>query len=218
MDLELVGVWPGASWIPGGSLLNRLSPAGIGGGGMPPATPPVSAWGAPCPPTWLHLRTLPRQVRGGGARPWAALGVGTEALPCLHAMQLLLLTSLSLIPTVSAPHPVSLLHCTGLSQREEVGRGHQGLPQPRSCRLPHLTPGSEHTEQRCLGPTMRGMGRQGPPHAPCLPLGGLRASFWGHPRPPFPGCLSIACGEHPSIPHSQVPLLCFYTRNWRFIF
>ncbi|XP_063456392.1 rho guanine nucleotide exchange factor 1 isoform X13 [Pan paniscus] len=49
----------------------ETSPAdGVGGGILPPATPPVSAWGELCPPAWLHLRFPPRKAfckeRNGG--------------------------------------------------------------------------------------------------------------------------------------------------------
>lgn len=54
----------------------------------------------------------------------------------------------------------------------------------------------------------------------CLLPGGLRASFWRcRSGLLFLGHLSIAwVGGNPSIPHPKVPLLCFYTLNWRFIF
>ncbi|XP_072632575.1 rho guanine nucleotide exchange factor 1 isoform X3 [Canis lupus baileyi] len=104
----------------------------------------------------------------------------------------------------------------------------------RTAQLPqHLQPqGSEEREPGCQGGHAWGgpAGITASPNFPlalafslsCLLLGGLRASFrqggttvtLSH----SPGHLSIAWRGHPSIPHPQVPLLCFYTLNWRFIF
>uniref|UniRef100_A0A2K6QEH7 Rho guanine nucleotide exchange factor 1 n=1 Tax=Rhinopithecus roxellana TaxID=61622 RepID=A0A2K6QEH7_RHIRO len=47
---------------PEGQLAATALRKGVGGGILPPATPPVSAWGELCPPAWLHLRSLPRKA------------------------------------------------------------------------------------------------------------------------------------------------------------
>ncbi|KAK2088553.1 hypothetical protein P7K49_034460 [Saguinus oedipus] len=46
------------------------TPTGVGGGILPPATPPVSAWGELCSPAWLHLRSLPRKAFFKKERNW----------------------------------------------------------------------------------------------------------------------------------------------------
>ncbi|XP_054959666.2 rho guanine nucleotide exchange factor 1 isoform X5 [Pan paniscus] len=55
---------------PEGQLAATALRKGVGGGILPPATPPVSAWGELCPPAWLHLRFPPRKAfckeRNGG--------------------------------------------------------------------------------------------------------------------------------------------------------
>uniref|UniRef100_H0WSL9 Rho guanine nucleotide exchange factor 1 n=1 Tax=Otolemur garnettii TaxID=30611 RepID=H0WSL9_OTOGA len=47
---------------PEGQLAATALRKGVGGGILPPATPPVSARGEPCPQSWLHLRPLSRQA------------------------------------------------------------------------------------------------------------------------------------------------------------
>ncbi|NP_001382935.1 rho guanine nucleotide exchange factor 1 isoform 8 [Homo sapiens] len=56
---------------PEGQLAATALRKGVGGGILPPETPPVSAWGELCPPAWLHLRFPPRKAfckkeRNGG--------------------------------------------------------------------------------------------------------------------------------------------------------
>uniref|UniRef100_A0A2K5V1F1 Rho guanine nucleotide exchange factor 1 n=1 Tax=Macaca fascicularis TaxID=9541 RepID=A0A2K5V1F1_MACFA len=56
---------------PEGQLAATALRKGAGGGILPPATPPVSAWGELCLPAWLHLRSLSRKAfckkeRNGG--------------------------------------------------------------------------------------------------------------------------------------------------------
>ncbi|XP_077839066.1 rho guanine nucleotide exchange factor 1 isoform X6 [Macaca mulatta] len=46
---------------PEGQLAATALRKGAGGGILPPATPPVSAWGELCLPAWLHLRSLSRK-------------------------------------------------------------------------------------------------------------------------------------------------------------
>ncbi|XP_055106109.1 rho guanine nucleotide exchange factor 1 isoform X5 [Symphalangus syndactylus] len=46
---------------PEGQLAATALRKGVGGGILPPETPPVSAWGELCPPAWLHLRFPPRK-------------------------------------------------------------------------------------------------------------------------------------------------------------
>lgn len=75
---------------------------------------------------------------------------------------------------------------------------------------------------RAFGPSLRGSSRDycllQPPAGLGLLLGGLRASFPGHHGDHhFPG-IPVLPGGPPPISHPQVPLLCFYILNWRFIF
>ncbi|PNJ19183.1 LOW QUALITY PROTEIN: ARHGEF1 isoform 7, partial [Pongo abelii] len=56
---------------PEGQLAATALRKGVGGGILPPETPPVSAWGELCTPAWLHLRFPPRKAfckkkRNGG--------------------------------------------------------------------------------------------------------------------------------------------------------
>ncbi|XP_069314275.1 rho guanine nucleotide exchange factor 1 isoform X3 [Eulemur rufifrons] len=61
---------------PEGQLAATALRKGAGGGILPPATPPVSARGEFCPPSWLYLRSLSRQAfhkeRRGRGRVGAA--------------------------------------------------------------------------------------------------------------------------------------------------
>lgn len=75
---------------------------------------------------------------------------------------------------------------------------------------------------RAFGSSLRGSSRDHcllqPPAGLGLLLGGLRASFPGHHGDHhFPG-IPVLPGGPPPISHPQVPLLCFYILNWRFIF
>uniref|UniRef100_A0A2K5SAR7 Rho guanine nucleotide exchange factor 1 n=1 Tax=Cebus imitator TaxID=2715852 RepID=A0A2K5SAR7_CEBIM len=55
---------------PEGQLAATALQKGVGGGILPPATPPVSAWGELCPPARLHLRSLPRKAFFKKERNW----------------------------------------------------------------------------------------------------------------------------------------------------
>uniref|UniRef100_A0A2K6UW93 Rho guanine nucleotide exchange factor 1 n=1 Tax=Saimiri boliviensis boliviensis TaxID=39432 RepID=A0A2K6UW93_SAIBB len=56
---------------PEGQLAATALRKGAGGGILPPATPPVSAWGELCPPAWwLYLRSLPRKAFFKKERNW----------------------------------------------------------------------------------------------------------------------------------------------------
>uniref|UniRef100_A0A2K6F956 Rho guanine nucleotide exchange factor 1 n=1 Tax=Propithecus coquereli TaxID=379532 RepID=A0A2K6F956_PROCO len=92
---------------PEGQLAATALRKGAGGGILPPATPPVSARGESCPPSWLYLRSLSRQVRRSGGRPhphscssisypeglrrgsrcWPHLGGAQLGSPCPHCPQ-----------------------------------------------------------------------------------------------------------------------------------
>nr|XP_055106108.1 rho guanine nucleotide exchange factor 1-like isoform X2 [Symphalangus syndactylus] len=155
---------------PEGQLAATALRKGVGGGILPPETPPVSAWGELCPPAWLHLRFPPRKAfckkeRNGGE------------------------------DVRDHPHPHS---CRSISHPEGLRRGSCG-PHLEGAQLGLLAP---HEPRPSLPPAL------------CLGDSGLHSG--GHHGDP--GHLSIACGGHPSTPHPQVPSLCFYTPNWRFIF
>ncbi|XP_030652933.1 rho guanine nucleotide exchange factor 1 isoform X3 [Nomascus leucogenys] len=155
---------------PEGQLAATALRKGVGGGILPPETPPVSAWGELCPPAWLHLRFPPRKAfckkeRNGGE------------------------------DVRDHPHPHS---CRSISHPEGLRRGSCG-PHLEGAQLGLLAP---HEPRPSLPPAL------------CLGDSGLH-SGGNHGDP---GHLSIACGGHPSTPHPQVPSLCFYTLNWRFIF
>ncbi|XP_011942286.1 PREDICTED: rho guanine nucleotide exchange factor 1 isoform X4 [Cercocebus atys] len=155
---------------PEGQLAATALRKGAGGGILPPATPPVSAWGELCLPAWLHLRSLSRKAfckkeRNGGE------------------------------DVRDHPHPHS---CRSISHPEGLRRGSCG-PRLGGAQLGSL---ALHEPRPSLPPAL------------CLGDSGLHSG--GHHGDP--GHLSIACGGHPSTPHPQVPSLCFYTLNWRFIF
>ncbi|XP_077706664.1 rho guanine nucleotide exchange factor 1 isoform X3 [Canis aureus] len=139
-------------------------------------------------------------------------------------------------PSVSAwgeQHPPAWVYLRLLGPGRPFARL-RATRRHRTAQLPqHLQPqGSKEREPGCQGGHAWGgpAGITASPNFPlalafslsCLLLGGLRASFrqggttvtLSH----SPGHLSIAWRGHPSIPHPQVPLLCFYTLNWRFIF
>ncbi|XP_063514062.1 rho guanine nucleotide exchange factor 1 isoform X5 [Pongo pygmaeus] len=155
---------------PEGQLAATALRKGVGGGILPPETPPVSAWGELCTPAWLHLRFPPRKAfckkkRNGGE------------------------------DVRDHPHPHS---CRSISHPEGLRRGSCG-PRLGGAQLGLL---ALHEPPPSLPPAL------------CLGDSGLHSG--GHHGDP--GHLSIACGGHPSTPHPQVPSLCFYTLNWRFIF
>nr|XP_054319292.1 rho guanine nucleotide exchange factor 1 isoform X2 [Pongo pygmaeus] len=155
---------------PEGQLAATALRKGVGGGILPPETPPVSAWGELCTPAWLHLRFPLRKAfckkkRNGGE------------------------------DVRDHPHPHS---CRSISHPEGLRRGSCG-PRLGGAQLGLL---ALHEPPPSLPPAL------------CLGDSGLHSG--GHHGDP--GHLSIACGGHPSTPHPQVPSLCFYTLNWRFIF
>uniref|UniRef100_A0A2K5C5M8 Rho guanine nucleotide exchange factor 1 n=1 Tax=Aotus nancymaae TaxID=37293 RepID=A0A2K5C5M8_AOTNA len=144
---------------PEGQLAATALRKGVGGGILPPATPPVSAWGELCHPAWLHLRSLPRKAFFKKERNW---GEDMRDHPYPHSCG-------------SISHPEGLRRG---SFRPCLGGAQLGLLAPHGP-WPSLPPAL------CLGDSgLHSRGHHGDPGHLSIACGGHPP-----PPPPTPKCL-----------------------------
>lgn len=118
--------------------------------------------------------------------------------------------------------PLSVFVTLRPFMKRRVGERMRGVPHPTSATASH-TP--EALSRGRLAELERGPAPVTASHPglclspSCLLLGGLRASLPEHlHNPHFQAISVLPIGGSPLHPLPQVPLLCFYILNWRFIF